>query len=332
MSSPAGDASRAGSAHQWPRLAAWAVLIALVVASLGFAASRSSGASYEEQFDEVVSALRCPTCAGESVSDSAAPMAEGMRAITAEQLEHGSSPAEIRDWFVQRYGDEILLDPPRRGTGWLLWSLPLLLCGVAAVVVGARWAPARRVAIGAGAVTICLALGAAWIYERDGAAVSAASEELSQHTVDTADVLAESIRHRPGEVDLVVVLAGVYEARGEYHHAAEQYGAAVRLLPQDPDLRYRQAFSTFRTEDFAATELLLIDNLRLEPEHPGSLLLLGVLYHHRGDPRADEVLSDLRAVAPEHPALTDLDAFLADPAASGRADEQGGGPTQEDSE
>ncbi|MGY1886939.1 cytochrome c-type biogenesis protein CcmH [Blastococcus sp. SYSU DS0753] len=99
---------------------------------------------------EIAAGLRCPTCAGESAADSAAPAARGMRAVIAEQVAAGESPEEIRAWFVGRYGEWILLDPPREGVGWALVVLPgvALVGGVVAVgVLVSRRRPGSRITL-----------------------------------------------------------------------------------------------------------------------------------------------------------------------------------------
>ncbi|MGY2065143.1 cytochrome c-type biogenesis protein CcmH [Blastococcus sp. SYSU DS0619] len=99
---------------------------------------------------EIATGLRCPTCAGESAADSAAPAARGMRAVIADQVAAGESPEEIRAWFVARYGEWILLDPPREGVGWALVVLPgvALVGGLVAVgVLVSRRRPAGPTAL-----------------------------------------------------------------------------------------------------------------------------------------------------------------------------------------
>lgn len=99
---------------------------------------------------EVAAGLRCPTCAGESAADSPAPTARGMRAVIADQVAAGESPEEIGEYFVARYGEWILLDPPRQGIGWALVVLPgvALLGGAVAVgVLVSRRRPAGRAAL-----------------------------------------------------------------------------------------------------------------------------------------------------------------------------------------
>jgi cytochrome c-type biogenesis protein CcmH len=70
-----------------------------------------------------------------------------MRAIVRERLAAGQTPAEVRQYFVARYGDWILLAPPRRGFTLLVWVAPLVAVLVGLVVVTLlvrRWAGHRR--------------------------------------------------------------------------------------------------------------------------------------------------------------------------------------------
>jgi cytochrome c-type biogenesis protein CcmH len=80
---------------------------------------------------EIARQLRCPVCVSESVADSDAAISIEMRNLIQEQIELGSSDAEIYAFFQARYGDWILLNPPRRGIHLLVWVLP-----VAAAVFG----------------------------------------------------------------------------------------------------------------------------------------------------------------------------------------------------
>lgn len=124
-------------------LAALAVAV-LALAGLGLARSVAEAPprTPETVAQEVAESLRCPTCQGLSVAESDARMAEGMRVIIREQAEAGTSPEQIRGYFVARYGEWILLSPPRRGLNWLLWTLPVLTVAVGAGL--AVWATRRR--------------------------------------------------------------------------------------------------------------------------------------------------------------------------------------------
>jgi len=95
------------------------------------AGAQSTKPVSEDTVHEVAAQLRCVVCQNLSVADSPSEMASQMRAIIRERLAAGESPAEIQRYFVDRYGEWILLSPPRRGFNLLVWLLP-----VAAVVVG----------------------------------------------------------------------------------------------------------------------------------------------------------------------------------------------------
>ena len=88
----------------------------------------------------IASKLRCPVCTAESVADSNAQISAEMRTLIQQQLDAGKSEAQIIHYFRQRYGDWILLDPPKRGVHLLVWLLPVLalLGGVVALVLLVR--------------------------------------------------------------------------------------------------------------------------------------------------------------------------------------------------
>lgn len=90
--------------------------------------------SLEEQIRQISSELRCPVCQNLSVADSPSKMADQMRALIRERLEAGESPAAVKAYFVERYGEWILLAPKKEGFNLLVWVLPFL--GMAGGVAG----------------------------------------------------------------------------------------------------------------------------------------------------------------------------------------------------
>jgi cytochrome c-type biogenesis protein CcmH len=99
---------------------------------------------------EIGNELRCPTCVAESVGESNASIAREMRQIIQEQLDEGRTRAEILAFFQDRYGDWILLSPPRRGVLLLVWLVPiaaLLVAGGGLVVLVRRWRAAADVVV-----------------------------------------------------------------------------------------------------------------------------------------------------------------------------------------
>ena len=129
------------------RAASWAALALVLVAALAVGGREGAPPSDAERAERITKGVRCPTCRSQSVADSDSPAARAMREETLRRVQEGQTDEQIRDYFVARYGEEILLDPPRRGVGAVVWVLPGL--AVAATIGGLalafrRWKPRRR--------------------------------------------------------------------------------------------------------------------------------------------------------------------------------------------
>jgi cytochrome c-type biogenesis protein CcmH len=141
--------TRATDPHGWQWISPTIVLATLLAlgAVLPAFAQQPSRPVDDQTMYEVASELRCVVCQNLSVADSPSEMAGQMRAIVRERLAAGESPAQVRQYFVERYGDWILLAPPRRGFTLLVWLAPpaAVLVGVAVVaLLVRRWTSRRR--------------------------------------------------------------------------------------------------------------------------------------------------------------------------------------------
>lgn len=120
-------------------------LVALALAALapGPALAQAPATPVTEQaVYDVATQLRCVVCQNLSVADSPSEMAHQMRALIRERLAAGDRPEQVIQYFVDRYGEWILLAPRRQGFTLLVWVLPplavLVGLGVVAVCV-VRW-------------------------------------------------------------------------------------------------------------------------------------------------------------------------------------------------
>ena len=86
-----------------------------------------TGAALDATTKEVASLLRCPVCQGLSVWDSPATMAVNMKHEVRELLARGYDQDQILRYFESSYGEFVLLVPPKKGIGWLVWVLPVAL-------------------------------------------------------------------------------------------------------------------------------------------------------------------------------------------------------------
>jgi cytochrome c-type biogenesis protein CcmH len=121
------------------------VVIVAAIAVVALAALIASGGAegnqtLDERVHEIGAGLRCPVCLNLSVADSPSNLAGEMRTEIETQLRAGRSPEQIRAFFIDRYGEWILLSPPRRGWNLLPWAVPILglVTGVALWVAFVR--------------------------------------------------------------------------------------------------------------------------------------------------------------------------------------------------
>ena len=89
-------------------------------------------AGQEARAKALMETLRCVVCQGQSIADSDADMAAGMRALVRRRVAAGEAPAAIRAWLIDRYGAYISYDPPLSALTWPLWLAPLALLAIGA--------------------------------------------------------------------------------------------------------------------------------------------------------------------------------------------------------
>lgn len=118
------------------------LLLALVFAvRVGAQTQSAADSALDKKAREVASQLRCPVCQGLSINESPVQLAIEMKALVREQLAQGKSPEEVRQYFIDKYGEWVLLEPEPRGLNLLVYALPVLGVLAGALVV---WNFVRR--------------------------------------------------------------------------------------------------------------------------------------------------------------------------------------------
>ncbi|MFO7895164.1 MAG: cytochrome c-type biogenesis protein CcmH [Longimicrobiales bacterium] len=94
----------------------------------------------EARATRLATELRCPVCQGLSIQDSPSPLAQQMKDLIRGQVVAGRTDDEIREYFISKYGEWVLLEPKARGFNLLVYLLPALalLGGVGLIVVAVR--------------------------------------------------------------------------------------------------------------------------------------------------------------------------------------------------
>jgi cytochrome c-type biogenesis protein CcmH/NrfF len=299
----------------WP-LAAVIVVLAVAVAAVLLA--HAPQPPLATRVDQVARTLRCPTCQGESVAASDTPIARSMRAEIAHQLRAGRSPDEVRSWFVDRYGADIVTTPSARGPGLLLWLLPLGVLALGAGLVVARTRsrqdrppveegqpPVAGRAIGRGrllvAGSVCLAAGVAVPAAVGFAGDGGADATSASPATGSAGVSAASW----------VGVGRSLDRRGDTAGAVRAYRRALSRRPADAAARTRLAFDLLRISRLARAEGLV----RPVSARPGryralALLVLGLAQRGRHEPAFRSTLRRFLRVAPHHPAAAQVRRLL----------------------
>lgn len=97
--------------------------------------------------DRLGQQLACPVCNGQSVADSNSPQSRSIREDIPRRIAAGESDAEIRAYYVSKYGERVLETPSNSGLGIVAWGLPALaviLGAVSIVIAIRRWSNTPR--------------------------------------------------------------------------------------------------------------------------------------------------------------------------------------------
>ena len=121
----------------------WVGLAVLAVLVLAVALWPSGGTpTVRARTRSLASELRCVDCEGLSVADSSTASARQTRRDIEARIRRGQSDQDIRQVYVDRFGESILLKPSSSGIGVVVWALPVIVLVVGAgglVLALRRW-------------------------------------------------------------------------------------------------------------------------------------------------------------------------------------------------
>jgi cytochrome c-type biogenesis protein CcmH len=102
-----------------------ALFFVLTLAATG--CIREDDITLEQRSHQLAAQLMCPVCDGQTIDGSNAQIAQDMRMKVRERLDAGDTNAEIREYFVLRYGEDILAAPSGNGFNLLAWIVPAII-------------------------------------------------------------------------------------------------------------------------------------------------------------------------------------------------------------
>ena len=225
------------------RIVVTTLLAGIVLWGIGAGITTESGKSSDRVRDLTIR-LRCPVCQGESVAESPSENAQEITTLVREQVDAGWSDEQVEEFFVERYGAWILLDPPRSGSTLWLWVAPVVAAtvGVIAVIGRLGRTRARRfLVVGAGAlgtasIALLVVLGAA---ERDTRAGDAPADTAPATGRDLGAVTEEEmeavIADNPAVIGMRLALVERYLREGDVESALRHTSIAIDLPATDQE-------------------------------------------------------------------------------------------------
>ena len=89
----------------------------------------------EQHVMEIAQELRCLVCQNETIAASHADLAVDLRQQIRTKLQEGETPAQIRTFMVDRYGEFVLYKPRLSTKTLLLWIGPFVLLVLGFIVL-----------------------------------------------------------------------------------------------------------------------------------------------------------------------------------------------------
>ena len=95
-------------------------LLTLLQAGAAFAQDGGARPVTDDELNVVARQLYCPVCENIPLDTCPTQACAEWRELIREQLASGMGEAEIKQYFVNRFGDRVLAAPPARGLNWLV--------------------------------------------------------------------------------------------------------------------------------------------------------------------------------------------------------------------
>lgn len=104
------------------RLAALLALAA-TLAFVGIVWAQDVQPPTDDQVNDVAKELYCPVCENITLDICPTQACAQWRNLIRKQLAEGRSKEDIKSYFAEQYGDQVLAAPPMKGIHWLFYGL-----------------------------------------------------------------------------------------------------------------------------------------------------------------------------------------------------------------
>jgi len=78
----------------------------------------------DDQVNAIARQMYCPVCENTPLDVCPTQACAEWRELIRDKLAEGWTDAQIKQYFVDRFGDRVLASPPARGLNWLVYIIP----------------------------------------------------------------------------------------------------------------------------------------------------------------------------------------------------------------
>jgi cytochrome c-type biogenesis protein CcmH len=100
-----------------------AFVIGLLTTALALA-QEPTPAVPDDAVNAVAKQLYCPVCENTPLDVCPTQACAEWRELIREKLAQGQTETQIKQYFVDRFGDRVLAAPPAKGLNWLIYLIP----------------------------------------------------------------------------------------------------------------------------------------------------------------------------------------------------------------
>ena len=83
--------------------------------------------SNDKLYLKIEKEIMCPVCQGQTLDQSQSLISEDMKKIIKLKISEGYNEKEIKNYFIERYGESIIAYPPIRGFNIIAYLVPILI-------------------------------------------------------------------------------------------------------------------------------------------------------------------------------------------------------------
>ena len=109
------------------------LFLMLLTTGVALAQTTTPVAVTDDQVNAVARELYCPECENIPLDVCPSQACADMREEIRQKLQQGQTKDQIKQYFIERYGDRVVGAPPRRGWNWMLYIIPPLVILVVGV-------------------------------------------------------------------------------------------------------------------------------------------------------------------------------------------------------